>query len=351
MKKVLVPSAIFITAFLLLLASCMSNKNSTEACLHETSVNLDKRNYDAVLASSCADVMQIGAAWFGKAGYDIKDVLNRFIDANSSSQTKSDLNIYMTSLTGNVTAATLSNLDNAHDAYVTVPDTDSGYHDAQFYVGLVDAVKSLAIIKIAIPDAVNPDGTLNKSCDVNKNNVPDQADATACALIVSDIISKGSTTPCSDAVYTRTPTDITITDSLATSVSGTYSGLTITITGSGSSCGTNTYNRLLYQDPADNTKYWVATTTSDFCTGSDGKTYYCPIPGANIDFVSTINTSLDNSTSSITTALTGTVSDVQQSVLDLKAEACCGCKQTPCDPCGKTCSSTDIANYLQNNLQ
>lgn len=351
MKKVLVLLAVLIAVFLLILASCTGNKNSTEACLYETSANLDKGNYDAVLASSCANAMQVGAAWFGKAGYDIKDVLKGFIDANDANQKNSDLNVYMASLTGNVTAATLSDLDNAHDAYVTVPDNQ----DAQFYVGLVDAVKSLAIIKIAIPDAVNSDGTLNTTCDVNGNGVPDQADATACGLMAADNISTGMTFTCDRAIYTRsTPTDITIKDSLETSVSGTYSGLTITITDNGGpSCGTNTYNRLLYQDPADNTKYWVATTTSDFCTGSDLKTYYCPIPGANIDFVSTINTSLDNSVSSITTALTGTVSDVQQSVLDLKALACCGCPQTPCAPCetGSMCSSADIANYLQTYLK
>ncbi len=349
MRKLMALLVILIAAIFVFSASC-SNKNSTEACHHETSMNLDKGNYDAVLASACADSMQVGAAWFGKAGYDIKDVLNRFIDANSSNQTKSDLNIYMTSLTGNVTALTLTDLDNARGAYVLIPDTDSGYQDAQFYVGLVDAIKSLAIIKIAIPNAVNPDGTLNKTCDKNGNNVPDEADATACALIVSDIISKGSATTCTNAVYSRsTPTDIAITDPSNQTVSGIYSGLTITITGSGASCGTDTYNRLLYT--TDHVSYWVATTTAELCTGSDGKTYHCPIPGPNIDFVSTVNASIDNSISALSTALTGTITDVQQSILDVKAEACCGCLQSPCGPCGNTCTSSDIAAYLQNNLQ
>ncbi len=352
MKKLLILLSIIISVFLLLI-SC-SDKNSNEACLHETSVNLDKGNYDAVLASSCADSMQIGAAYFGKAGYDITNVLNRFVDANSSSSSDSDLNIYMTALTGDVNASTFTYLDNARTAYDTVPVASDRRKDADFYISLVDAMKSLSLIKSAIPNAVNPDGTLNTTCDKNNNSVPDQADATACALIASDIISAGVTSfTCNGAIYSRsTPTDITITDGLGQTVNGIYSGLTITITGSGASCGNDTYYRLLYQDPSDNTKYWVATTTTDSCTGSDGKTYYCPLPGPNIDFVSTINISIDNSVNSLATSITGTTgTDVQQSIQDIKAQACCGCITTPCTVCSKTCTSSDIADYITNNLK
>jgi len=53
MNKSLVGLAVILSVSLITIVSC-SDKNSTEACLHEASMNLDSGNYDAVLASTCA---------------------------------------------------------------------------------------------------------------------------------------------------------------------------------------------------------------------------------------------------------------------------------------------------------
>lgn len=354
---------------LLLIAGC-SDKSSPEACRYQTTMNLDTGNYDAVLASSCADGMQKGAAWFGKAGYDIKDVLNRFIDANENNQgstggaTQSDLNIYMTALIGNVTSSTLIYLDNARMNYSSVPASSEFYKDALFYTSLVDIMKSLSLIKIVIP-GIETNGQLNLSCDKNGNGVPDEADATACALIAAQNISTGATITCRQANYAPSaPAPITLYEdqALQTRITGTYSGLTITILGTSTpACTTTQYKRLLYQSPSNSAQYWGATTTSDTCFGSDGNQWNCPVTGANQDLVTALDTSIYSAISTLASSVTTTNTDLQDSVNQIHADAC----KTPCPtPCtapvcpasclsGATtyCSSQDVSNYITTYLK
>jgi len=366
MKKLLAGLTVILSVSLITIVSC-SDKNSTEACLHETSMNLDKGNYDAVIASPCADAMQIGAAYFGKAGYSVTSVINSFVDAGStgSGLTQSDLNIYMTALVKSVSGATLDNLDKAKASYDSIPPGSDNFKAAQFNISIVLALKSLSLIKTVIPEnLVNPDGTLNKTCDLNGNGVPDSADATACALIVASAINTGATATCSGALYTRsTPTDISMYSdaALATQVSGTYSGLTITFSGVSPGCTTTTYKRLLYKNAAG--QYWAATTTSDLCYQPALTQWPCPITGANQDLVTSIDNSISGSQSALNSAITATNNDVQQAINDIKSQACksscstAGCPGTSCpQSClapytGTYCSSDDLAYYITNNLK
>jgi len=358
----------------LLLVNCSSDKNSTEACLHETTLNLDKGNYDAVLASSCANAMQKGAAYFGKAGFDIKSVINNFSETGSiststtsSTGTKNDLNIYMTALVGKVTGTSLTYMDDAKSQYSSIPPSNSGYKDAQFYVSLVDAVKSLSLIKIVLPNILDANGDLNTACDGNSNGVPDDADATACALMVSAPTFTTSPPPVTavTSCSTGTTTYATVTHSTAllfSSLTGTtvYDGLKIDITpiGTGTTVaciptGTSTYYKLLYKLTAAG-EYAPATTTADLCTASDGSQWPCPIAqnGQPLDLVAALNESLNSSLISLSSSITGTTgTDVQQAITDIQAQACCGCVTTPCPACTSNCTSLDVATYLQTNLQ
>ncbi len=368
MKKLMVGLMVILSVSLITIVSC-SDKNSIEACLHETSMNLDKGNYDAVLASPCADAMQKGAAYFGKAGYSVTSVINSFIDAGAGSgSSQTDLNIYMTALVKSVSGASLDNLDKARDSYASVALGSDNFKPAQFNISIVLALKSLSLIKTVIPgDLVNPNGTLNTSCDKNNNGVPDSADATACALIAASAISTGSTTTCNGALYSRsTPTDITIhTEELATitsQITGTYSGLIINIVDSGgpSTCEQTSYKRVLYKKTA--TEYWASTTTSEVCYGSDGNQWPCPITGANQDLVTSIDNSISGSLSALNSAITATNTDVQQAINDIKSQACtspCGavcpgasCPQSCSAPyTGTYCSSDDLSNYITTYLK
>jgi hypothetical protein len=370
---------LFVAAGLLALVFGCSNKTSDQACIHEVTMNLDRGNYDAVLASACANDMQKGAAYFGLSGFDIKNVINSLSQTGSTTSsptnTQSDLGIYMTSLVTNATGTSLNYMDLAVSAYSRVTTTSTtgsytadNYRDAQFYISLVDAVKSLSLISIVMPNLLGTNGTLNTACDNNKNGVPDDADATSCALIASAVISQGaSTLTCTGALYTRsTPTDLTLTDiASGQTVTGTYSGLLITIStvtgGTTAGCvvtppnpSLTQYKKLLYKDASG--RYWSATTTADLCRDQTGAQWPCPIiqNNAPLDLVSaidqTLTTAVSSLNSSLTSSVTGTTTDVQQAITDIQAQACCGCTTTPCTACSTPCTSQNIANYIQTNL-
>lgn len=319
----------------------VADKGTDDSCRYETTQNLDKGNYDAVLASSCADSMHKGAAYFGKAGYDIKDVINRFSEAEDE---ENDLNLYMTALTKIVTDNTLTNLDSAKTEYGTIQSASENYKDAQFYLSLVNAVKSLSLIKLVIDDDGN--GQLNTTCDKNSNSVPDEVDATSCALLIS------AGQPCSSisgATVTGNVSPISIQDK-----SGAYKGLTITVAGAGTGttclADENEYKRLLFQSGLQ----WVAaTTTSEICLESPpvpGREWPCPLEQNNVplDLVVVIDESITSAIDSVGKALPGVTTDVQTSINDIKAQNCCkDAGENPLNVSTCTCSSPEISAYLQ----
>ena len=314
---------------------CGSDKNSNEACLHDTTMNLDKSNYDAVLASSCADSMQRGAAYFGKAGYDVKDVINRF-SSTSSTSAQTDLNVYMNSLTSKVTEDTLTNLDNAKTQYQTISASSIYYKDSQFYISIVDAVKGLSLLKI-VTDSTGL-GTV-ASCDINNNTVFDEGDATSCALIAANNLSGLPPLTCNGASYTNTG------NILITGKSGTYRGVTVTVTGTATAPCPNTFKKLLFQDPLDNTKYLMATTESGTACTDGTNAWPCPIEqgGAPLDLVTTLQISINSAVNSMGNALPGTTSnDVQKAINDVQTQACGG---------DNLCTSAEVANYIQTYLK
>lgn len=374
---------LFLAAGILAVFFGCTKKSSDEACIHEVTMNLDKGNYAAVLSSTCANDMQKGAAYFGLSGFDITNVINSLSKTGTSSSTtntQSSLNVYMTSLVTNASGTSLTYMDNAVGAYSNVTTTSTtgsytsdNYKDAQFYISIVDALKSLTLINLVLPNILDPGGNLNTSCDANGNTVPDDADATACALIASTIISSptATTLSCTGATYVRsTPVDLTISSPTGSTLAGTYSGIITTMTGTGpiSGCtvtGANpsstSYKRLLYKTATG--QYFVATTTNEICTGTDGGTWPCPIvqidpttgQPAPLDLVSAIDqaltTSVNSLSSSLTSSSTGTTTtDVQTAIQDIQGQACCGCTTTPCAPCTTPCTSQNIANYIQTNL-
>ncbi len=356
----------------ILLVNC-SDKSSNEACRFQTTMDLDRGNYDAVLASPCADSMQIGAAWFGKAGFDMKDVINRFSETGStgSSGTNSDLNVFMNSLVGAVDGSTFTSLDNAASSYTLVTAstvaTSDIFKDAKFYISLVDAIKGLSLIKVTIQD---PDGLLDTSCDLNANTRSDEVDATICALLYSvdtaTVCSFASTTGVTTtAAYITTPT-FTIFKLVNGATStipypNIFTAMTIT-TGTGASAACGQYTKLLYNDSASSTGLSVATVTEDRCNGTavnptDGSTLWpCPIDNADyLNFVTALDASLNASVDSMNSALissgTGTTTDVQQSINDIKAQNCCVNEGVgawnPDDPSSCACSPEELAAYLQ----
>ena len=301
----------------------LSDESSQEACRYETTKNLDSGNWDAVINSSCADSMQKGAAYFGRAGFDIKDVINRLSEAKDE---ENDLDIYLKALVPKVTEDTLADLSNAKNEYSKIPEDNYHYKDAQFYISLVETSYSLSLMKIVIDS--DGDGAISSTCDINGNGVPDDADAVSCALMASAGEDCGNW-----ASYTATG-DITFEEK-----NGTYRGLIITISGSPSETCPKEYKKLLYKD---NGNYWLATTTSETCRASDDKDWPCPVEMNNnpLDFVTAIDESLDKAIEFLNKALPGLDEDVTQAIREIRDKACGG----------NRCTSQEIADYIQQYL-
>jgi hypothetical protein len=333
MRKYIALSGIAVCLVLALVMGC-ADTNSPEACKYATTVNLDHGNYDAVLQSPCATPMHLGAAYFGKAGYSVTTVVNTLISAQTTSASSDKaLRQYMNILTGKVTPKTIAFLDDSQAKYLSVPPSSDLYKSAQFDLSIVLAIKSVALLK-SVVDAAGV-GSLS-TCNINGNTIPDEADAASCALLVSGTTLTGGACPAPLATAaTYTTVDITFS-----SVSGTYKGLTATMTGAPGACPSD-YKKLLYLNTTDS-KYYAATT-SGTCQASDLQMWPCPVT-SQIDLVNTVQASIDGTLGALNIALTGTTStDVKQSVEDIKIQACGGTLTS-------TCTAATLADYLQTHL-
>ena len=329
----------------------IANKSSDVACEYETTQNLDNGSWDAVLNSSCADSMQKGAAYFGKAGFDINDVINRFSESGSEKETE-DLNVFMNKLVGKVSEESLTNLGSAKTAYTeyinSADPASNSYKDAQFYVGLVDATTSLSYLKTII-DATGL-GSIG-SCDINNNTAPDEADAAACALIASYNLNYSANEICDGSTYTLT-SDLTMTNIDTNRIyTGTYKEVTVTIAGTPTSECLNDYTKLLVRDSVDPSKYWAATSGAGNCQDQNSVPRLCPLEVNNnpVSLVQALDTSLTSAMDSISAALPGTTTtEVQSSINDIKKEYCCTeSGESQDSPAACICSELEVSDYIQ----
>lgn len=307
---------VFLLASLLHLYSCGGNAfdsiakdNSAEACRYKVSKDLDSGNWDAVINSPCAEPMDKGAAYFGKAGFDIKDVINRLSEEQGNTDA---VDVYMKALVLKVDSSTLDALDNAANEYNNVQQDSPHYKDAQFYLSLVNAMKGLSLAKVVID--TDGDGQLSTDCDSNNNQIPDDVDMTSCALYYT----AGVSCPSGVTYYTQ---PVTINGK-------TYTGLVFTF----STCISDPYNKRLISSG-------YVVTTSGTCQASDNSTWPCPLEqgGQPMDLVTAIDRALQSMDQSIVNALPGVSADVVDSIKKIRQEACGG----------DTCTSSEIADYLQ----
>lgn len=304
------------------LFSSIADDTSSNACIYETSKNLDTGNYDAVLSSSCLDSLQKGAAYLGKSGFDAKDVINSLSEAQDSTD---PLDIYLNSLVSTVSEASMNNLDSSASAYDEVETTSESFEDAQFNLAIVKSLKGLSLLKVV----TDSDGDGQQSdCDINNNGTSDDVDAAVCALV--DVVAPGT---CVGSSAVRTA-DITIEDKAST-----YRGLTVTIdvVAPDASCPAS-YKKLHYKI---NGTYGVATVTSEICQEAapdSSRTWPCPVEsgGDALDLVEAFDDSLTDSIDALGNSF-NTNNDIFDSIQDIKTEAC---------GVDAVCSSVEIADYL-----
>jgi hypothetical protein len=304
------------------LFSSIADDDSNEACIYETSKNLDKGDYDAVLASSCLDSLQKGAAYLGKSSFDVKDVINSLSEAQD---TTADLDIYLNTLVSVVSESSLNYLELAASAYDEVAISSDSYEDAQFYKSIMKSLRSLSLLKLVTD--IDGDGSLS-GCDINSNGTPDDVDAVVCSLL--DVANQS----CVDASAARTPTDITIQGK-----SGTYRGVTVTLNGTATPSCPADYKQLHYL--ISGTTYGSATVTSDTCqetAPNTARTWPCPVESgtAALDLVEAFDEAITDSIDALGNSF-DTNNDIFDSIQDIKTDAC---------GVDAVCTSTEIADYL-----
>lgn len=367
---------ILVAGLSLILVSCGSNvfksvsdENSEEACKYEVTKSLDEGQYDTVInklqdGGRCASKvsnedknMYLAAAYMGKGGVDMNEILNDVIDANVGEDAYKS---FVSAIGKSAKGQNIPYLDQAGNYYGKVaPDCNSPQNDLQkdacFYTGILDlqaATTSLALliggeeedIAQAIQDWIDgTTGTKTLSCqkDVNQDKVTDEAQASACAI---EYANSGVCIDTTDTDYTVTgPKALIFTKG---SINYNYNAILITISAS-SPCTTNNNSIRLIDSVVNSPALTERFCQTDFSSCSNvvynlntNTCWPCPVVKdeggsytVNEMVVDTINSGMDNILALLPA---GQQLDVQEAVEKFKQEVCGS----------STCTQQQIANYL-----
>ena len=345
MKKLRHIPLILLALFLIAFAGCgdsnylswLSDDDSMAACQRQVDLDLDSGNYDAVIASSCSNFMDMGAAYFGLAGFDITQVINTMIDSNESSA--SALSVYTSELISNVSGQSLRYLELSGDNYALVTQAN-GYsenlvRDAEFYsIALVNTVSTFSVIKAALdPDG---DGVVSE-CDINDNDNSDEVDVLSCSLLISSGANCASLLVSEDtATYPSLAFD---------GYANLYNGVVITIDAviANAACP-DSYNQLLYDNGVGTS---VAVSSSDVCIDPayPAMQWMCPFEDAAAEpssFLDVFNEAIVNSVDLLAGLGYEADSEVFLSINSVAEEACGGA--------GSLCTEAELSAYIQCQL-
>lgn len=209
---------------LLLLGGCSGDKNSEEACRYDALMALNQGNYDKALnlldKSACRSafseeelLLNRGAAYIGRAGYDILDLVKEIVNVDDDDGAKTDARL-IEAFASRASGSGMNDLDRATGAYrkmlldeTLVGDTIraackeaeqrnlSDYQkDACFNNGLLAAAKAAATFSLLFGGEegleelkawLDKSDDLACSVDRNQDDRADQGQITSCALKVA----------------------------------------------------------------------------------------------------------------------------------------------------------------------
>ncbi len=341
----------------LALLSCSgynTGDSSAEARRYEILQALDSGNYDFVIQALEPDPtydgaftseegrLNLAAAYVGKAGFDINDIVKSMINS-SGQQQNNDFQNFISTLSETIGGKGYPLLDQATVQYKNIiPDctltslTDI-QKDACFYRGIVDATKAATATGLIVGDIdswLNPQGCTD---DANNDNISDGAQATACAIVYAE----NSATDCGDS---DTTTNLASQGNVIfnTSTGQVTLELTeITIGPAGPCTTSNTFYNLITNNGEVVVTDGTCDTNLNPCTGTpSGGCYPCPVFDPNGQPYTVVNTVVDaiGSSADALTALLPQNSDVSQSIQDFLTEVCGN---------DGTCTQSDIETYLQ----
>ncbi len=364
MKKIL---GVFSVLFLLITASC-TVEDSKEAYRYEILKALDSGDYDKVIellenqekyqkAFSKDELnLNLAAAYIGKAGYDVNTIINDIIETDSEGDA---FKIFAQAISNKASGNAIKYLNKALEKYLSIlngvscdtPDNLTDYQkDACFLKGLIETAKGTNSLVLIIEE--NPDeraDTIEKwvkgvqTCtedDRNANSIPDEIDATACAI---EYANNGT---CSIPNTTLSTSSVTFTDGNS---NFNYTLLTIQINPDSTCTGitTGTFYKLVLNTDVVLTDGYCDTNFNP-CQSPDGVTCFpCPVVQDTTNLtvedtiVDTINTGVDSVISSLPEDVK---SDVEQNLQEFKREICLA-SPSDCLCDGVQCTSAiDVQN-------
>lgn len=315
-----------------------SNDDTAAACQYEVSQYLDLGYYALVIASPCADYMDLAAAHLGLAGFDMISIVNLMVESSTDNASDdSAFDIYMTSLISSVSINDIKNIDSSM-YYYSLVNTTNGYsldneQDAVFIRNaVIGPVESFAYIK----SAIDPDGDGEISgCDLNANSVPDEVDATRCALLMAS-----GAADCGSAGMT---VDSATYQSLAfAGYANIYNGLEMDTGGVvNAQCPDKIYHHLLFNSSS------VVVSSSEKCVGAGfpGVYWNCPyegIQGLPQTLLETFNNNLFDSLGSLESLGYDIDSEVYSAINAVSADAC--------GVDGSACTEGELQSFLASEL-
>ncbi len=381
MRKLIMFSSLATT--FLFIAGCNSfeslgDSESPEACKHEVSNALDKQEYDkavALLDGVCKDAfsdterkVNLGAAYVGKAGYDIPSLLTDLID---STDTDDPMATFLSKVTGENPGDDFIFLQKASDYYSSAIDnidcnsTSLSYleKDVCFFKGIADFAQAATsfsllfqslstdnltdVIQTWANDTVSGDITCD--LDANQDGVVDSVQFSADALEYAS-------------------TNMTSITSLVSKGNGTfgYSNKTFEVVkltvNATSPCSQNNEDYKVFEVYSTGK---TVVLTDGYCYADNGTTcdsvnetsgcYPCPIVTENntATVVDSIVELINSGTETIASVISDDNGDVEESLTDIKRDICepnpsaCLCSLDGVAWADCTNSTLDMASDIQ----
>ena len=305
-------SLLAILATLLFFSGC--GGENTNDCKYDVSYALDKGEYDSVIKTleeqnqSCGfsndeKNLNIAAAYIGKAGLTIVDIVNNMLKSDDNGN---GFGSFVESMSNDNASNNLLYFNKAKSFYDKIPgdcsDTNSSsnlFKDSCFYSGLMQISQSANSISLILGggDEVTKwqdSSTLTPDDDKNNNQKADSVDATARAI---DYSFTGDTNT-TNGIATSVEQNVTFTKN---SSNYTYELIKISV----GSSNPNEFYKLISNDTPRSpiiTDGVCKTDLQKYSVDADGATYFpCPViddsgktMNTNDQLVDVINNGLDN---------------------------------------------------------
>lgn len=370
--------------------------NSPEARRYEIQKALDDGKYDFVIGVLERDPtyggafteeegkMNLAAAYLGKAGYDLIDIIKDISNASDQNPDTALLQAFAKRVSG----SNLALLKKALDLYGSLKPDDcqnaTGFYqkEACFYFGLINGVQAVSSMALAVGgitgiedpqelvdtvqtwiDAVQQGTTPTLSCDqdLNQNGIPDPTDISACAIEYG--ASSFSNPTQSNSYNCASGARVTDSKNLTFTRNGSsfnFEYITVEITGSSGCSGSLSKGVLLTgQDPRTPaiTDGYCKTDFSTCDPNTDTDCYPCPViitdSQGNEDVLDAGDTIVDaiNNIDSLADIVSSGDQTQQNEIRDALVEVrrnICEVNPGDCTCDGRTCRDVNDIQNAQN---